>query len=271
MNQLLFLTEDLEKGLIGIENSNDTRLQKCIKKIKLCESLINNLKLLYRKKPKIDPDQEIHFFKKIKPQFTVELHYQNTLFAYFKNKPRGTIKEKKVFINQELERISAYLQRYNEFYTYYKTGSEYLDHLFYRQIEFDIKIHAMLEHPLDREFTCPAGPTLTCVICAEKVIQFLKNELFMLKNPHLDPSWEKSKTLSWKGSKTDLVELIYALHSTGKVDSDLKQIVAAMEHTFNIDIGNNYRTFTEIKRKKNPTAFINELETCLLEKVKSEF
>ena len=193
MNQLLSLTEGLEIGLRGIENSNLSRIQKCIQKIKLCERFIIQLKQHYRENPQNNLEKEIYFFKMIKPQFTVELHFQNNLFAYYKNKPKGSLREKKKFINQELERNSAYLQIYNEFYTYYKTAAEHFDHLFYCQMEFDIKLHAMLEHPLDRDFTCPAGPTLTGIISAEKMIQFLKNELFTLDYPNLEPTWELTK------------------------------------------------------------------------------
>ncbi len=254
MNQLLSLTEDLEKGLIGIENSNDTRIQKCIQKIKLCEGSIQKLKRFYRKHPAENPEKEIHFFKKIKPQFTVELKYQYAMFAYLKNKPKGTLREKKKFINQELERSSAYLQTFNEFYTYYKTAAEHFDHLFYRQMEFDIKQHAMLEHPLDREFTCPAGPTLTGVISAEKMIQFLKNQLFTLEYPNLEPTWEFTKKLTWSGSKTDMIELIYALSASGAIQHDLKDAFLMFERMFGVQLGNFYRVYSDIKIKKEPTA-----------------
>ncbi len=270
MNRLLSLLEDLDKGLLQIESSDNLRLEKCRQKIKHCERMMSLLRQTFLEIPAVTVEDEIYFFKSIKPKFTGELHFQTALFDYFKTFPKGSLKEKKSFINSSLDRASSYLQRYNEFHTYIKTGSDHLDHLYFKNIEFDLKIHLSLEHPMDREFTAPAGPTLTCIICAERFIQFLLNELYTLEHPNLEPSWESHKKLSWSGSKTDLVELIYALHASKLVENEIKDIVALFEPIFGLQLGNFYRVYTDIKYKKNPSSFLDQLKFSLLEKIRSE-
>ena len=74
---------------------------------------------------------------------------------------------------------------------------------------------------------------------------------------------ETSK-LFWTGSKTDLIEFIYALQCSGVVNSgtaDIKELAVVFEQIFNIELGNYYHTFIEIRaRKINSTKFIDKLK-----------
>ncbi len=68
--------------------------------------------------------------------------------------------------------------------------------------------------------------------------------------------------LSWTGSKVELVELVYALDAAGCFnhgDATIKEIVTYIEIMFNIDLGDYYHTFMEIRSRKNGTAFLDKL------------
>jgi hypothetical protein len=74
--------------------------------------------------------------------------------------------------------------------------------------------------------------------------------------------------LSWTGSKTDLIELIYALQGSGvfnQSSADVKQIANYFENVFNVNLGNYYRVFQEIKlRKGGQTNFLDSLRKKLI-------
>jgi len=74
---------------------------------------------------------------------------------------------------------------------------------------------------------------------------------------------KQSSKLFWTGSKTDLIELIYALHNCGAINSgtaDIKEMALVFEQMFNIDLGNYYHTFIEIRARKNSkTKFLDRL------------
>jgi hypothetical protein len=74
--------------------------------------------------------------------------------------------------------------------------------------------------------------------------------------------------LFWTGSKTDLTELIYALHSSGAINSgtaDIKELASAFEQIFNIELGNYYHTFIEIRaRKSSKTKFLDMLTNVII-------
>ena len=270
MHHFLPLIEELDHGLVQIEQQESSRIEKSSSKIKHCERMITRLKSVFLNVDNIEPDLEIYFFKKVKPRFTSELHFQTVLFEYFKSLPKGSVNNKRNYINKALDRAASYLQRFNEFHLYMKSHSSHLDHYYFTQIEYDLKMHACLEHPLDRDFTAPAVPTLTCILCAERMIKFLQNELYILDNPNLELTWENTKRLTWNASKTDLVELIYGLYASKAVENDIKDIVSMAESLFGLKLGNFYRTYGDIKYKKNATAFLDELKVNLLDKIRSE-
>lgn len=73
--------------------------------------------------------------------------------------------------------------------------------------------------------------------------------------------------LTWTGSKADLIELIYGLETVGVINkggADIKEIARRFENLFNINLGNFYRQFLDIRlRKKEKTCFLNQMKEKL--------
>jgi len=69
---------------------------------------------------------------------------------------------------------------------------------------------------------------------------------------------------TWTASKTDLVELIYALDAVKCINHgniNLKALTSYLENVFNINIGDIYRIYLEIReRKGNRTQFLDRLK-----------
>ena len=109
----------------------------------------------------------------------------------------------------------------------------------------------------------------------EDLIQFLQIEIGKVESKNMMDSVAPEKllnsNLNWTGSKTNLIELVYALQSSGSINSgtaDIKEIALMLERVFNIDLGNYYQTFTEIRsRKSNPTKFIDNLKESLINRL----
>ena len=269
-NPCFDLLSELEHRLLEIENSNNSHIDKCSLKITLCQDLNKTLRKLYFNATLDTSEKQIHFFKSVKPKFVSELHFNLEVLNYYKERPRGSKKLKGQFINECMEKASSFMMKHCEFRSYINMQADHLDHVYFTKQDYSPKLHASFEYPSDPDFSSPADPTLSCLMAADRYLQFLKNQKFALKNPTLDPSWESQKTLDWHGSKTDLVELVYALHAAGKLKGDLKHSFAVMEKALNIDVGNYYRLYTDIKLKKNPNSLLDELKTSLLDKIRQE-
>jgi hypothetical protein len=106
------------------------------------------------------------------------------------------------------------------------------------------------------------------------LIIHLKTEIAVLEQYNgIDPTnlpFRKKSKLFWTGHKTDLIELIYALHSCGIINSGtagIKELAVAVERLFNVNLGNYYHTFVDIRsRKSNNTKFIDILKEALLKR-----
>ena len=77
--------------------------------------------------------------------------------------------------------------------------------------------------------------------------------------------------INWTATKTDLIELIYALKVSGAIDGgtgNINQISQQLSTMFNLDLGNFYKTYAEIKnRSKDRTKFLNKLIKSLQAKI----
>lgn len=77
--------------------------------------------------------------------------------------------------------------------------------------------------------------------------------------------------MNWTGSKVSMIELIYVLHYQGVFDNgntDIRLIAKYFEDIFNIDLGDFYHTYLELKnRKVNRTKFLDSLRDGLTRKM----
>ena len=91
-------------------------------------------------------------------------------------------------------------------------------------------------------------------------------EFSALRNSNM----ESFPSMNWTLSKTDLIELIYALHSGGAFNKgacSIAEIARFFEHILNIQLGNTSMTFQEILRRKDSTAFLDRLKKKLEEHI----
>lgn len=95
---------------------------------------------------------------------------------------------------------------------------------------------------------------------------------------HLSPKPELQATygppapkLRWTASKSDFIELVYALQATTAInygENEIKEICTALQSVFQVHIEDPYRTFIDIaNRKKELLKFIPKLEEGILRKV----
>jgi hypothetical protein len=106
------------------------------------------------------------------------------------------------------------------------------------------------------------------IVYLQKEIELIENKNGMETNIN---AFQKQSKLFWTGNKTDLIELIYALHTSGAINSgtaDIKEVALVCEQMFNVNLGDYYRTFLEIRsRKINQTKFIDKLKESLTNKM----
>ena len=267
INQLL---TDLNEQLNFINLEIDDTMIRCEKAIKMIMESVEKLKMLFFKENFKSQEQEIEFFKNVKPKFTSKLIYYNIIYKIEARLPNGGGRVVKIYIKNELEKIKDYFYKNHEFNRYHRTGSDYLDIKYYVRGAIDIKLAIdSFYFEADQNFATSHDFKLAKIMAHDLVQLYLEDKLRAIDYKALK---EKSQLnhnskLTWTASKVALIELLYALQSQSAFNSgraDLKEIMDHFEKTFDIDLGQYRRTFLEIRaRKSERTKFINTLRVTL--------
>lgn len=107
-------------------------------------------------------------------------------------------------------------------------------------------------------------------IMANDLIQvYIEDKLY--RGDELSSISADPKSPNWTGSKAALIELIYALQTHGDFNNgktDIRVIARYFENVFDIDLGDFYHTYLEIKNRKiNRTKFLDALREALIKKM----
>ena len=272
MNKLCVkIVKDLEKELKHIEIENDDisiTSEKCITKIRLALKETRKIVLTGEFKSKSD---EIEFFKNTKPKIVSEFIYYAKLFKVFSNRPKGNVKVQRKYFENQIKIMQNYFNNNYLYYKYYQNSSDLTDELFFLRENKNINIQFDFEESyLDDEFTTNLDTTFSKFRAFEKAIVYFNVEIDKLNSNQNNNSHylnSKKSNLIWTAKKVYLVELIYALFGVEAINNGqtgIKEIAETFETMFNIKLGDYYRTFQEIKRRKlSNTKFLSQLSANL--------
>ena len=265
---------NLEKELKIIELENKNIIKRSELSIKLINRTLKKIRKIVVSTPFNSVSEEIKFFKHIKPKLTSNLIYYLELFNIQNKRPKGSFKLQKKYLNSEILKLQEYFTNNLELYQYFKRGETNLDKQYFLRNKQNIRIHTdSFNSYIDDGFATNYDTTFTKFIGYELVIEFLQNEIQKLVAEQNFKSNSESikSTLNWTGNKVELVELIYALHTAGVINNgavDIKELAYACERGLNVDLGDYYRTFLEIRsRKMNNTKFIDLLKATLVHRI----
>src|SRR5690606_6098210 len=158
-----------------------------------------------------------------------------------------------------------------DFYKYYRSNNSFLDENFFIRGNHDIKLWLDTYYlQSDQTFSTSHDYKVAKIIANDLIQDYLENQLYQT-NKHLLPKQSSTINVSWTGSKTAMIELIYALHYQNVFDNgniDIRLIAKHFDNTFNVDLGDFYHTYLELKnRKVNRTKFLDSLKENIIKKM----
>ncbi|MCG6190840.1 RteC domain-containing protein [Maribellus maritimus] len=269
------IISDFEKLLQELTESKEPQLMVMEKAINLCSLTLLDLRDIVVTRGFETQEEEIHFFKCQKTRVYSKFIYYGTLFKIICRKPVGTSNVLKNYFSQILEAIDKYHNENIEFYQYHKRGLTFLDKKFYTRDNTEIPPNLNSLHFLiDKSFSTMQDCTLSTLLAHDLLTEYIQKELDKLEQTI--PASELSEDILfpnviWTGKKIALVELIYALCSCGVINNgkiEIKRLVGVFEKVFNIDLGDFYHTFNEIRnRKTERTKFLDRLKQWLLKRM----
>lgn len=254
----------MEAKIDEISMETQESLLKTTALIRCIEKHITELKRFVLKYKFRSIQEEIVFFKTIKPRFISQLMFYQRLCKINLFEAYNTPDLKLQYFKRRLAKVEKFVTRHREFYQYVVSGSDHMDEMYFSRLstrEGDIIS--------DERFSTRSDLRLSKILCNERLRDYLLAAIHGIEAPFPFPA---SSPLTWTGSKTDLIELIYALQAAGvfnKESADLKQIATHFENVFNVNLGNYYKVFQEIRmRKTGQVNFINSLRDGLLKRIR---
>lgn len=270
------IVKELDSKLELLESETEDILVIAEKGIKLAQQCLEDLRAGVIDNGFDVKSLEIQFFKSIKPQIFSRLIYYAKLFNIESKRPRSSNKSQTKYLNNHIDKLQTYFHDNLEFYHYYRRGATFLDEQYFLRGKADLRLHPDTFHSFtDEQFSTSHDSTVATILAFDMLIIHLKTEINKLQNNNgmnETPQSNNPSKLFWTANKTDLIELIYALHSSGAINSgtaDIKEVAVTYERIFNIDLGDFYRAFLEIRsRKINQTKFLDNLKESLIKRMK---
>jgi hypothetical protein len=215
-------------------------------------------------------DDEIEFFKYIKPRFYSKYIYHISIYNFHIKKPAGSDEILKAYISSQLADLKHFFDKNQVFYQYYRANSNYLDNFYFTRGNFDI-YHEIDDFQGDEMFSTSHDYKVSKLIANEQFQEYL---LTKCKEASGDCTAKSDSPVLWTGNQTDLVELLYALVESGSFNNgnvQIKSVILYFQNIFQIDLKYYYHKFTDISnRKKERTVFLDRLKASLTKKMDSK-
>ncbi len=266
---ILTLQKETERDVLKIESSNVQIISRAQAVSQLLEKVFDKLKQFISTYEFQSEADEIEFFKEIKPRIFCKLIYYRKIYNIEMNRPVSGPDSVKAYLNSELDNIQDYNHKRLDFYRYYRSGATHLDKLYFlRNISVDVGQYTdSFYFERDPKFSTFGDFRVAKILAGDMLSQYLLNELLELDSNFFVA--QSDTRLIWMDSKTDLCELIFALHAKGSFGPiSLTRLATFLQKVFNIEFNTNFsRTFYDMSLRNNPTPYLDSLIDSLLKKM----
>lgn len=240
----------------------------------LLKNLLAELKELVLVSGFTDAQEEITFFKVVKPQILGKLIFYNKIYRMETSCP---VRNGKLFIkyfSSQLEQLKLIYKNYtgsSEFYRYYKSGRTDSDEQYFRlgNIDFLDGLNSVV-FEIDLQFSTYYDYKVSRIISDDLLYQYLLRRLQPDDSEDVGSQvgiGSYQKDIFWTDSKNALIELVYALHATGAISNGrigITKIALLFENVFRVKLGDLHHSFHRMKdRSGSKTSFMDQMTNNL--------
>lgn len=262
------LEKDIEKKLKKIESADLNILKKSLEASLVLGDAFQKMKEFISTYTFRDEVEEIEFFKVIKPRLFYRLIYYRKIYNIEMNRPVG-VESQRAYLIDEIKAINRYNAKRSDFVRYYRSGLTHMDSMYYLRGSIDTALYLeSFHHERDPSFSTNCDFKVARILANELLIQYLTKELEVFEQRQVEQSLPRVR-LTWNGTKTELVELIFAWDSR-KVFGNipLTRLAEYIQTVFNIELDKNFsRTFGDMRIRNRQTPFLDSLKEALLKRM----
>ena len=258
----MLLKIDAEIESIGF--NNDITINDALHIVKYIIPLYDQLRKLTVDHIFSSTEEEIYFFKELKPNILGRYLYFNKVYRIESQCPSGSNDVIKEYLNDELGGLTYFFRRNLELYQYYRSKATTYDTYYFIRGKADIRLCC-------DSFQCDRDPMFSTGY-DHKIAKILANEMLQIYLNKRIINLGQSEAINkqaitkipypanWTSNKIFLIELGYALYVAGDINNGnitVKEIMNLLGAMFNIDLGDYYRGYITLKnRKKDRTLYL---------------
>ncbi len=267
--QRILLEMDRHERKASTESSGP--INEAYAMIEYLQTVLTEVKLCIQNDEFRNASDEIFFFRNVKPQILGKLMYYNKVARIESGCPvyEGTLYVK--YFSAKLKELKQKFSEYicnSDFYRYYRSGRTDLDHIYFRL--GNINYHDGLSSfvfEIDPNFSTYYDNKVAQIIASEALYQYLLEKFSLEQNPETFIKQGDLKDVFWTGTKSALIELIYALFASGLISNGeitIKKLSIVFQVLFQVDLNDIHHAFHRMKvRAGSRTAFLDQLKSAL--------
>ncbi len=217
-------------------------------------------------------EEEIEFFRDIKPQILGKLIYYNKIFRIETACPVKSGKMYHKFFMGQLQQLKLEFKEHicgSSFYRYYRSGRNDRDEEYFvrGKINYRDGLKSYV-FEIDHRFSTYYDSKAARIIANDLIYTYLISKI----NPEESRSSllhdaESTKDIFWTDSKNALIELIYALYASGVISHGkigIRKITLVFQVLFRIPLGDVHHSFHRMKDRAGArTSFLDHLKNSL--------
>ncbi|MBN8880510.1 MAG: RteC domain-containing protein [Sphingobacteriales bacterium] len=260
------LQNNIELAIDRIRKEESSTVRMADRSIAAIRGSMEQLRTFIQQNPFVNDDEEIYFFKQIKPPIYARMIYYRKVFNFEARKPAGNRKALRRYLESELKLLGTIYQEHSSAHQYFRSGATHMDRQYFVRNKQGLHLHG--ESPclcFDPGFHTSHDHIIAALLANEMLAAHLSAEVLDLKNkgqgsPAENPT---KKKLRWTATKADMVEFIYGLAASGAIENgkiDIKELVESISEIFEVDLQNYYHVYHELRmRKKVRNPFLAHL------------
>lgn len=268
------LLSQLEDQLNSIAKTETAFIKQIELSCIACNTSLTKLKDLVIKLKFKKEEDEIHFFKYIKPKFSSKLYYFFLLYDLERRRIYQTGKSQEQYLETWQVKIETYYQSNFEFCNYFRTDSTFHDNDYFLRSRLNLHLaYTETFFNYDCDFSTNRDSHVAHIMANDLLSNYIQKELQKIHDAKAIPKLQQKSNLHWTDTKASLIVLIYALHSASSFNNgnaELKEIANTFCKSFNIDTGDIYRTWSELKLRKDPAKFLDLLKMAIENKINED-
>ena len=222
-------------------------------------------------------EDEIYFFKELKPEILSKYIYFSKVYHIELKCPDGSNDCIREYLSAELDKLTYFFRNNIEFYQYMRSKSTHLDNFYFTRKTIRTSTMPSFEsfqYDTDPLFSTGYDYKAAKILCNKYLKVYLENRIANLNNvEHNIMRSSKCSTIRFTGKKNALIELGYALVSSGDINHgniEIKEFMEYLSAIFNIDLGGYYDAYIAMKERKDQTAYLNLLTEKLSKRMRED-